>query len=88
MRGLPCPVDGGNDVVRVEAHARARTVGAAVRSHHGDRPVTFEPDDGRDVSAEERLHLASDRVEQRSRLDSARDERRDAPQRRLLLHEP
>ena len=34
---------------------------------------------------QQRLDLTGERVEQRSRLDSARDERRDAPQRRLLI---
>ena len=87
-RGLPRPVHSGDDVVRIEVHAGARGVRAAVRPHYGDRPVALEPDNGRDVRAEECLCLAGDRVEQRSRLDSARHERRHSSQRGLLVGEP
>jgi hypothetical protein len=59
-------------------------VRAAVHAHHRDRPVSLEPHHSRDVRPEQHHDLVGECVEQRSRLDSARDEHRNTPQRRML----
>ena len=51
------------------------------------RPVDRRPDSPRRDVGRTSLDLTRDRVEQGCRLNSARDERRHSPQRRLLLHE-
>ena len=55
--------------------------------HDRDHAVALESEHSGDVGPEQCLDLSGERVEQRSRLDSIGDQRRHAPQRRLLLGE-
>ena len=58
------------------------------RRHGGQRPPGEVPDHPREVGAEQRPDLLGDGVEELARRHAPRDERRDAPQRRLLVRQP
>ena len=62
--------------------------GTAPDAHGGHRAVALEAADVGGVDAEELADLARDRREDLRRIDPARDERRHAPQRGLLVGEP
>jgi hypothetical protein len=58
-----------------------------VTAHHRHLAVGVEPDDRGDLAAQERAGLLGHRIEDTVRTDTARDEHRDPPQRRLLAGE-
>ena len=85
--GPPGPVDLGDDEVRIQLEARAHRVPGGVGSHDGHRAVGLETDHGGGVRPGERLDLVAHRTEERVRRHALRDQRRHAPQRRLLVGE-